>query len=394
MEVKQIYEMINTWAAERCGDARFDEQQQQAFFVNEDLSNIVDVGSAIIKAGWKDNFQQDMIDRIGIYVFSARRVRSYRHDILRKDTEYGSIMAKTRVKRFAATANPTWGLEPGDTPEQFQFNPPTVRTTFFNDKLAWEIDCSFPTVQLDSALTNRYELQAWFDMIETTISQGIDDEIADLIDRGVNGFIAEHLNAERGIVDLLALYVEKTGDDTLTVDTMFTSEAFNKFCAYQYLLAKDRLRKKTSIYNMSTEEGYDTATPPELLHFYLHSEASKALDVYLQSSTYHNEFTEIGNYESIPAWQTSGEAFEFALTSRIDVKLPSDSSVTVNRNSILGLMFDHDAIMLVNQKRRVTSAVNARGEFYNNFYKLESHIITDLWENGIVFVAGDGTITP
>lgn len=394
MEVKDIHEMINTWAAERCGDARFDEQQQQAFIVNEDLSNIVDVGSAIIKAGWKDNFQQDMIDRIGIYVFSARRVRSYRHDIMRKDTEYGSILAKTRVKRFAASTNPTWGLQPGDIPEQFAFNPPTVRTTFFNDKLAWEIDCSFPTVQLDSALKNRYELQAWFDMIETTISQGIDDQIADLIDRGVNGFIGEHINAARGVIDLLARYVTATGDNTLTEDTMFTSEAFNKFCAYQYLLCKDRLRRKSSIYNMSTEAGYDTATPPELLHFYLHTDAAKALDVYLQSEVYHNEFTQIGNYESIPAWQSSGSEYEFALSSRIDIKIPSSPAaapITVNRTGILGLMFDHDAIMLVNQNRRVTSAVNARGEFYNNFYKLDSHIITDLWENGIVFVAGTGT---
>lgn len=391
MEVKQISEMINTWAAERCGDARFDEEQSQAFIVNEDLSNIADVGSAIIKAGWKDNFQQDMIDRIGIYVFSARRVRSYRHDILRKDTEYGSIMAKSRVKRFAATNNPTWGLQRGDTPDQFQFNPPTTRTTFFNNKLAWEIDCSFPTVQLDSALINRYEMQAWVGMIETSISQGIDDQIADLIDRGVNGFIGEHLNAGRGVVDLLTRYAAATGDSTLTQATMFTSEAFNKFCAYQYLLYKDRLRKKTSIFNMSTEAGYDTATPPELLHFYLHSDGAKALDVYLQSEVYHNEFTQIGNYESIPAWQSSGSDFEFSLTSRIDIKVPSDPTVTINRTGILGLMFDHDAIMMINQNRRVTSAVNARGEFYNNFYKLDSHIITDLWENGIVFVAGAGT---
>lgn len=391
MEVKQIHEMINTWAAERCGDARFNEEQSQEFIVNEDLSNIVDVGKRIVQAGWKDNFQQDMIDRIGIYVFSARRVRSYRHDILRKDTEYGSIMAKSRVKRFAATNNPTWGLQRGDTPDQFQFNPPTTRTTFFNDKLAWEIDCSFPTVQLDSALINRYELQAWFDMIETTISQGIDDQIADLIDRGVNGFIGEHLNAGRGVVDLLTRYAAATGDNTLTQTTMFTSEAFNRYCAYQYLLYKDRLRKKTSIFNMSTEAGYDTATPPELLHFYLHSDGAKALDVYLQSEVYHNEFTKIGNYESIPAWQSSGSDFEFSLTSRIDIKVPSDNSVTINRTGILGLMFDHDAIMMINQNRRVTSAVNARGEFYNNFYKLDSHIITDLWENGIVFVAGAGT---
>jgi hypothetical protein len=391
MEVKQIKDMINTWAEERCGDARFSEEQTAQFIVNEDLSNIVDVGTQIVKAGWKDNFQQDMIDRIGIYVFTARRVRSYRHDILRKDSEYGSILAKCRVKRFAASDNPTWGLQRGDTPDQFMFNPPTTRTTFFNDKLAWEIDCSFPTVQLDSALINRYELQAWFDMIETTISQGIDDQIADLIDRGVNGFIGEHLNAGRGVVDLLAGYTTATGDTTLTQNTMFTSEAFNKYCAYQYLLYKDRLRKKTSIFNMSTEAGYDTATPPELLHFYLHSDGAKALDVYLQSEVYHNEFTEIGNYESIPAWQSSGSSFEFALTSRIDIKVPSDNSVTINRNGILGLMFDHDAIMMINQNRRVTSAVNARGEFYNNFYKLDSHIITDLWENGIVFVAGTGT---
>ena len=90
-------------------------------------------------------------------------------------------------------------------------------------------------------------------------------------------------------------------------------------------------------------------------------------------------------------WQASGINFQREITTQIDIKLPSDDSTTVKRNGIIGLMFDRDAIVINNENQRVTSSYNANGEYYNNFYKVDTNIIIDMNENGIVFVAGTGS---
>ena len=64
----------------------------------------------------------------------------------------------------------------------------------------------------------------------------------------------------------------------------------------------------------------------------------------------------------------------------------------MDRMGIIGVMFDTDAIVINNEEQRVTSSYNANGEFYNNFYKVTTNLLIDLDENGIVFVAGQGTI--
>ena len=62
------------------------------------------------------------------------------------------------------------------------------------------------------------------------------------------------------------------------------------------------------------------------------------------------------------------------------------------RDLCLSKGIDVDAIVINNQNERVTSAYNAQGEFYNNFYKIDTMIYIDLDENGAVFVAGEGTV--
>ena len=59
---------------------------------------------------------------------------------------------------------------------------------------------------------------------------------------------------------------------------------------------------------------------------------------------------------------------------------------------IVGVMFDYDALGIFNDNRRVTTAYNAKGEYWNNFYKIDTRYYNDLAENGIVFTIGDGAI--
>lgn len=396
MEVKQIATNLNEWMAEKCADARYDETTSAEFIVKEDLSNIVDIGTRIYDAGWVDNFVKAMIDRIGRMVFVNRRSRGFAPNLQRDGWEFGSVMSKSRTKRFEAKPNPSWQLQKGQTVNQYQFEPPTVKTKYYNIKVAWQIDCSFAEMQVREAFKSAGEMNRFFSMIESAIQQSLDDQMDLLTMRAVNGFIAEKLDRNSGIIDLLTPY-NSAESASLTLDSMTQSNGWCTWAAYQILLSKQRIKARTSVFNANDEAGYDTATPPEYLRFCLHGDVAEALNVYLNAVTYHNDFDDIGSYDIIPMWQTAGTNWQRAATTRINIDLPSNiereaaDAKSVDRIGILGVMFDTDAIVINNENQRVTSSYNANGEYYNNFYKVDTNIIIDLEENGIVFVAGTGT---
>lgn len=395
MPYNNIAQAINTWAEERCHSSRIEDTTP--FIVTEDLSNIVDVGTAIYNANWVDSFVKSMILQIGRWIFVNRAHRRWTPDITREGSEFGHVLAKTRTKRFLAKPNPTMHMNAGDTPNQFQFNPPTVKNKYFVQKVDWQLECSFAERQVQGAFKSAEEMARFFGMIQDQLQKDMDQQIDDLTMRGINGFIGEKLYRNSGVIDVLTPFNAENGTN-LTLDSMTQSEAWNRYAAYKILQTKKRMLPATNVFNCQEEAGYETSTPPEYMRFVLHSDVAEAINVYLNAVTFHNDFSDIGSYDSIPMWQTPGTDFQRGATTRIDIDLPSNidretsEAVTVSRIGILGLMFDVDAIVINNQNERVTSAYNAQGEFYNNFYKIDTMIYIDLDENGAVFVAGTGEV--
>lgn len=395
MPYNNIAQAINTWAEERCHSARIEDTTP--FIVTEDLSNIVDVGTAIYNANWVDSFVKSMILQIGRWIFVNRAHRRWTPDITREGSEFGHVLAKTRTKRFLAKPNPTMHMNAGDTPNQFQFNPPTVKNKYFVQKVDWQLECSFAERQVQGAFKSAEEMARFFGMIQDQLQKDMDQQIDDLTMRGINGFIGEKINRGSGVIDLLTPFNAENGT-SLTLDSMTQSEAWNRYAAYKILQTKKRMLPATNVFNCQEEAGYETSTPPEYMRFVLHSDIAESINVYLNAVTFHNDFSDIGSYDSIPMWQTPGTDFQRGATTRIDIDLPSNidreaaAAITVSRLGILGLMFDVDAIVINNQNERVTSAYNAQGEFYNNFYKIDTMIYIDLDENGAVFVAGTGEV--
>lgn len=213
-----------------------------------------------------------------------------------------------------------------------------------------------------------------------------------LIMRTLNNFIAEKLYAGNGVIDLLALYNEQL-ETPISAAAAMRSKEFLRFAALTISLFVDRFRAPSANFNiMDGDDENITFTPREFAHLVLHTDLAKAMEVYLQSDTYHDELVKIGEYETIPFWQIQGDKYQLANTTRIDVKLASDKTHTIDRNYIVGVLFDRDALGVLNDNRRTTNSYNANGEYWNNFYKVDTSYFNDLAENGIVFVLGNGTI--
>ena len=120
---------------------------------------------------------------------------------------------------------------------------------------------------------------------------------------------------------------------------------------------------------------------------------AQALEVFLQSDTYHNELVKLPNYKSVPYWQGSGTDFSFDNVSKIDITLASDSVTNVKRNHIIGVMVDKWGIMVNNDFRRTPVSYNPRREMLTMYYKSDVSYCNDLSENGIIFVCGAGNAT-
>lgn len=391
MQVNQIYEILNDIMLEVTGQPQ--EGEDPAIIVQEDLSNIVDIGTTVFSNGWRDNYVRAMINRIGREVFVDRTYEGYAPSVLRDAWEYGSIMAKTRCKIFDAKANPSWSLTAGQTVNQFEFTPPEVYEKFYNSKVAWQIDCSFTEVQLKESFTSAAAMNRFYSMIENRIATSMTIYTDSLVMRTINNFIGEKISANNGVIDLLAGYNGGVAKP-ITAAQALRDKEFLRYAALTISLFVDRFRAPSSNFNVPDgDDANVTFTPREYAHLVLHSDLAKAMEVYLQSDTYHDELVKIGEYETVPYWQSQGAQYALTDTSRIDIKLASDNTKAVNRNYIIGLLFDRDALGVNNDNRRTTSAYNANGEYWTNFYKVDTSYFNDLAENGLVFVIGSGQIS-
>lgn len=391
MQVKQIYTIMNSITSEMLG---------KTDLVNEDLTNIVDVGTELLSNTSVDNYVKALVDRIGKVIFVARPYSGNVPSVIMDSWEFGSVVQKINAEMPEAVENKSWELTNGTDYSPNVFYKPTVNVKFFNNKTTFEIDMSFTEKQIKESFASAVELNSFISMLYNAVEKSFTVKLDGLIMRVINNMIAETIDADTtGIkaVNLLKMYNDRffppttttTPNDTPNPDALkakdaITDKEFIRFASMTMALYIDRLSRLSTLFNIG---GKDRFTPADKLHVVMLSDFKASANSYLQSDTFHNEFTKLPNAETVPYWQGSGRDFAFSNTSAINVKTASGKTVT--KSGILAIMFDSDALGVSNLERRVTTNYNPKAEFYNNFFKMECGSYNDLNENFVVFFVED-----
>lgn len=383
MEVKQIYELMNTVTGEVLG---------KTDLVQENLENVVDVGNEIFNANAIDNYVKSLVNHIGRVIFVNRPYRGNVPSVLMDGWEYGSVCEKISAEMPEATENESWQLEDGTSYDPNIFYQPKVSAKFFNKRVTFEVPMSFTEMQVKESFSNAAQLNGFISMIYNEIDKSITVKIDSLIMRTIDNMIGATVHADypsgvasaenSGIkaVNLLTLYKAATGNADLTVDKAITSPEFIRYASYMMGLYETRMSKISTLFNIGGKARF---TPSDMLHVVLLADFAKAAGAYLQSDTYHNEFTALPNAEIVPFWQASGTSYKFDDTSKINIVTADNNPIEVS--GILGVMFDRDALGVCNQDRRVTSNWNAKAEFWNQYAKFDCQYFNDENENFVVF---------
>lgn len=378
MRVEQVYSIMNAVTQTTLGENEV---------LAEDLSNIVDIGNSIMNVAGIENYVRSLTDHIGKTIFVNRAYSGSVPSVLMDGWEFGSILEKVTYDDLPeATENESWKLENGKSYDVNVFTQPKASAKFFNKRVTFEVPMSFAERQVKSAFDNAAQLNSFFSMIYNAIDKSMTVKVDGLVSRTINNMIGETLVNGAGTVkavNILKMYNEKFGTK-LTANNCIYDPEFIRYASLVIGLWSDRLTKLSTLFNVG---GKDRFTSKDLQHIVLLSEFEAYAKAYLYSDTYHKEFTALPNAEKVAYWQGSGTNYDFASTSKIHVTTSSGDEV--EQSGILGIIFDRDALGVSNLDRRVTTNYNAKGEFFNNWYKFDAGYFNDLNENFVVFYVSD-----
>ena len=381
MEVSQVYQFVNDAAKESIGESAV---------LAEDLSNVVDMGVAIFNGEAFDKFVRSLVNLIGKVIFVNRPYRGSAPSVLMDAWEYGSVVEKISSEMPEAVETEDWELTDGASYDPNVFHQPKAEAKFFNKMTTFEIDRSITERQVKQSFSSATQLNAFVSMLFNEVEKALTLRNDALIMRTINNMIVETMydqfngGAITGAggpkaINLLSRFNTQYSK-SLNAGQAVLDPEFIRYAAYTMALYTDRLTRMSTLFNVG---GKPRFTPKDLQHIVMLSEFRAAADVFLQSQTFHDEYTKLINAETVPFWQGSGTDYAFSNTGKIDAVSAGGHSQTVT--GVLGCIWDRDALGVMNFNSRVTTNYNPKAEFTNYFYKRDARYFNDLNENFVVF---------
>lgn len=379
MKTEQIYEIMNDVTKEVLNGVN----------IEEDLSNIVQVGEAVFNANAYETYVKKLVNRIGKTIFVTRAYSGGAPSVLMDDWEFGSILQKIDADIPEAQENESWNLEDGVSYDPNIFKAPKVNVKFYNNQVTFEVQMSFVEKQIKQSFLNVNELNAFISMIYNAIDKSMTIKIDKLIMMTIANAIGETLyneyngtsyNTKSGVraVNLLYLYNQLVPTPITKAEALQNLD-FLKFASKTIALYSDYMEKISTQFNIG---GRPRFTPKDLQHIVLLSEFAKASEVYLQADTFHNELVKMPSFETVGYWQSAG-SYKFDDVSKINIKTAQGHTIEID--GVIGTIFDRDAIGVTNYERRTTSDYNGRAEFVNMWFKMEARYFNDFNEQIVVF---------
>lgn len=381
-----------TQAAELLNNQILPEITGESLVVNEDLSNIADVGTAIFDGNSTDIFKNVIVNKIGKTIIRDREYISQSPNLLREEWEYGLALEKIRYDFGKFDNNASWEIssETGKCPFDVE-DDTSYKAKYFSKRITIEKHIKVPDLQLKTAFTSAENYLAFvngiYSRVETYFKVLFDNYTMSLIRYA----IANKIKSNNNVINVLSMYNTETGK-SLKAKSCFYDLDFCKYFAKTIETYRKYIAGLSMLFN---DEGYATFTPFNRQKMILLNSVAVTLDTYLQSSVFHNEMVKFGDYETVAFWQGSGTSDEinFDEISKVSVDLGdkdvSQQIIKYEKTGIVACLFDWDALFLCASNYRTYSMFNPREEVTINYYKYDVSLFADMSENFIVFTVED-----
>lgn len=356
----------------------------QEVTISEDLSNVVELGTAIADLTGEEvkNFAGDFIVGVARNVMDTRRYRSETYGLMNDSREYGGIIQRVKARLLSASDSPIWTLENGVDYFDGTYYGIDTDVKIYSKDTAFQIKNSIPTEMYKQYFTSADGVREFVAMIENTVDNTLTLQLNTLARTTLQQLIATS-SADRTI-SLLTIYnttMGLSGDDALTSDTALYNAPFLRWSAEQII----RLRNLTQDYNEKYNDGtVETFTPSDDLRVTLLDEFAKAIEFNMEADTFHRDLVSVGEYNTINFWQNSSADLLPTLGVTAEVKTNVGESDPVTVSNVVGVIYDRYTAGITARLDKITAQYIANGDYTTYFHHVANSRFIDTRNTGII----------
>lgn len=354
--------------------------------------DFVTVGTTALRTGY-DQLATAISQVLSKTIFSIRPYTRKFAGLQVSNQKWGNIVRKLNVIDKPFEDDQRFELEDGVAIDQYIVNKPEVLQTNFYGANVYEKSMTVFRDQLDNAFSGPDQFAQFLTMIMTNASDMIEQAHENTARACITNFIAGKISGDStNVLHLLTLYNSATGQELTPVQVRLPDK-WPTFVRWLYSYIKttaEKMGERTYNYHINvTGKNIARHTPLSRMKAYIYRPFINEAEATVLSTTFHNDFLRLVDYEGVNFWQ--------AITSPDEIKIkPSfmDSngvvvqpSTPVKKTNVLGVLFDEEAAgyTVVNEWAQPTP-FNARGGYYNQFWHFTDRYWNDFTENGVVLM--------
>jgi len=366
------------------------------------LDDFVSVGTLALQAGF-DPLLNAISQVIGRTIFSIRPY-SEKFGGLRADgLRWGNHVRKLKIadnewerdQRYYEAAADFW--DDGDSVDMYTIKKPKAVQLNFYGQNVWQDHVTVYRDQLDVAFHDPEELMQFTSMIMTNMSNRMAQARESCARAALANFAAaKNILGAGHVVHLIDEYNTATGS-SLTAATIMQPANYATFirwvAGYIKTLSR-RMEERSSLFQQNiTGKVVNQHTPRDRQKLYLLADYVNRMDAEVLSTTYNEEYLQIGDFEEVSYWQSISSPDAIQVTpGYMDDTGAIVTGAAQSMSKVFGILFDEEAVMTqeVNQWNAPTP-FNVAGGYTNFYWHKSDRYLNDFTEKGVVLLLDSAT---
>lgn len=366
------------------------------------LDDFVSVGTLALQAGF-DPLLNAISQVIGRTIFSIRPY-SEKFGGLRADgLRWGNHVRKLKIadnewerdQRYYEAASDFW--DDGDSVDMYTIKKAKAVQLNFYGQNVWQDHVTVYRDQLDVAFHDPEELMQFISMIMTNMSNRMAQARESCARAALANFAAaKNILGAGHVVHLIDEYNSATGS-SLTAATIMQPANYATFirwvAGYIKTLSR-RMEEQSSLFQQNiTGKVVNQHTPRDRQKLYLLADYVNRMDAEVLSTTYNEEYLQIGDFEEVSYWQSISSPDAIQVTpGYMDATGAIVTGAAQSMSKVFGILFDEEAVMTqeVNQWNAPTP-FNVAGGYTNFYWHKSDRYLNDFTEKGVVLLLDSAT---
>lgn len=377
MDTTQIYSIVNDAVAQAIGEDAL---------VSIDTKNLVSLGSVVLSSSSNvECFLNTLAQRIGRTIYRFRAYNNKFSDMIISDMQWGAIMQKIRVEMPEAVSDPTYSLTDGEAVDPYIVAKPKAKQKLFVARTPYMFQITIQRETLKEAFLSAEAMGSFIGLIFGEVRNAIELALENLGRLTLSVAMSETSDSNSQRIHLVTEYnterglTSETTPPALTAETAIYNEDFLRYAIYRINNIIDMMQDMSVQFCDGT---LPTFTNKENMRIRVLSAFQRRLETVVEYASFHDQFTSLDNaYKTINFWQSE------KTPSSIDILVRPSMGDRVQISNIVAEINDRDAFGIYQYEENVlTTPLNARGQYYNQFWHELQNRFVDTSENMVLFI--------